>query len=284
MYIFLQKLVKTNKENVLLCPLSINTVLSLVQSGAGGNTAKEISKVLYLPDTKQDIEEIFANLTKALFSNSTYNLKSTNKIYVENGFNISNEFDAKATQVFGAAIESIDFQNKEQAALDINNWVKEQTNNNIKELVSPSYFDEETSAILINSLYFRAEWLRKFLKHDTSIKKFYLDKEQSVDVTMMLVNEEFNYYENDELNVKFLEMPYAGRDISMTIVLPNDKEGLSDLEARISRVLVSPNYTAKYVSVELPKFKFESTIEFNAILKEVNMPYVEKVYLNYFYS
>ena len=79
----------------------------------------------------------------------------------------------------------------------------------------------------------------------------------------------YNYYESAELNAKFLELPYQGNDVSMVIVLPNEKEGLSSLENEIEKVFTAPRFTHERVSVSLPKFAVENKVQLKTLLENV---------------
>lgn len=56
----------------------------------------------------------------------------------------------------------------------------------------------------------------------------------------------------------------------MTIVLPNEIEGLARLEENIKNLLVSRPFTKAHVGVNLPKFTIETIIKFKPILKNVS--------------
>lgn len=86
----------------------------------------------------------------------------------------------------------------------------------------------------------------------------------------MTITDTFPYYECSRLNAKFLQLDYTGGDISMTIVLPNERSGLAALEARLPEVFEDRNFTYERVNVKLPKFTIESTIQFKPILQNVS--------------
>ncbi|RZC38754.1 Serpin domain containing protein [Asbolus verrucosus] len=62
-----------------------------------------------------------------------------------------------------------------------------------------------------------------------------------------------------------------GGDISMTIILPNEKNGVASLENQIDRVFVPHNLTAEVVNVALPKFKIETKIDFKKVLPHLGV-------------
>lgn len=56
----------------------------------------------------------------------------------------------------------------------------------------------------------------------------------------------------------------------MVIALPNEVDGLSQLEQNIDQVLATQTYTPQRVKVELPRFTIESETKFVPILQNVS--------------
>ncbi|KAK5650728.1 hypothetical protein RI129_001757 [Pyrocoelia pectoralis] len=262
---------KTISGNFLVCPLSVDIILSLVHAGARGNTAKQLSNGLQLPEDHKKVQDIFKELSPKLRGNEKYTLSSANKVYVKDGFKISDDFKSVAVNVFQSEIQNIDFLKSDAAAGEMNKWVEEKTHEKIKNLISKDDLDEDTIAVLINAMYFKGSWVKQFSEYGTRKLPFHTSKENNVDVDMMEITDYYNYYEDLTLNAKFLEMPYEGNDISMTFVLPNDVEGLGALEEKIDAVLATPKYTRERVHVQLPKFKIETTIKFKQILQNLGV-------------
>ncbi|KAF2894773.1 hypothetical protein ILUMI_11399 [Ignelater luminosus] len=266
-----KEMLKSNSGNFLVCPLSVDIVLALVHAGARGETAQQLSTGLHLPESHEKIEQIFTKLAPTLQSNDKYNLSSANKVYVKDNFKISDKFKSTAVNVFDAEIQNIDFTKKEQAATEMNKWVEDKTHDKIKDLISPDDLNQYTRAVLINAIYFHGQWVKQFDEYSTRKRTFYLNANDHVETDMMEITDSFNYYESPDLNAKFLELPYEGGDITMTFVLPNDKDGLPALEARIDEVLATPKYSFERVHVIIPKFKIETTIQFKPILQALGI-------------
>ena len=71
----------------------------------------------------------------------------------------------------------------------------------------------------------------------------------------------YNYLESEELDAKFLELPFDDGSTTFTIVVPNAKDGLIELEQQIDKVLATTDFGQEYVQVSLPKesYKVEHT-------------------------
>lgn len=194
---------------------------------------------------------------------------SANKIYVRNGFSLKDNFKELATKTYQAGVENVDFSAKVQTAENINNWVEKQTNKKIQNLIKPELIDDLTTVILVNALYFKGNWSHPFEKYSTTKKDFFKTKTEVVQVETMHNTDLYNYYESSELNSKFLELPYEGDDVSMVIVLPNEKDGLKALENQIDKIFTAPKFTQERVSVALPRFSIDYKVNLNTILQKV---------------
>lgn len=259
-------MLKENSGNFLISPFSIQTVLALTQSGAKSETATEILSALHLPNAT---DEIFSTLLPSLTGNDKYALHTANKIYIKTGFPIREDFKVTAGKVYAAGIDSIEFTQKTEAADTINSWVETQTNQKIHDLIDPKTLGDDTRVILINALYFKGKWLNPF--EFTRKRDFFKTPEDVLQVDTMHVTDLFNFYESPELNAKFLELPYLGDDISMVVVLPNEKQGLTELENQLEKVLAAPKFSQERVSVSLPRFTVENKVQLKKILENVGL-------------
>ncbi|KAK4872897.1 hypothetical protein RN001_014926 [Aquatica leii] len=257
--------------NFVFCPLSAEIILALTRIGARGATGAQLSKGLHLPDDTDKIEHIFKELTPKLKSDKGYTLNSANRIYLQHDYKIREDFKSIAQNSFSADVKNIDFKKKVDAAGEINLWVSDQTHGKIKDLIDPEMFTEDSRSVLVNALYFKSTWESKFDEHATKLKPFYLNNNKHVDVDMMEITDYFKYYNNDELKVKFLEMPYVGKQYSMVFVLPHEKEGLAELENKLDDVLTASRRYQVKVHVQVPKFKIESNVQLTDILKNLGV-------------
>lgn len=67
-----------------------------------------------------------------------------------------------------------------------------------------------TKVQLVNALYFKGSWLRRFRVEDTSRAPFYLGSNDSrVDVDMMHLEAEVRNGKMRSLNARFIELPYS---------------------------------------------------------------------------
>jgi len=154
-----------------------------------------------------------------------YQLNVANKLVAQQNFDILETYKQNLKKYFETSIESADFVDNSVAATDsINQWVKQQTHDKIPELLSQP-LSPLTRLVLINAVYFKGIWQTKFLNNETREEVFFNRGINEFKTQMMRRNGKFNYTEINELDSKLLEIPYSGEDISLYIVLPNQRNG-----------------------------------------------------------
>ncbi|CAG9854555.1 unnamed protein product [Phyllotreta striolata] len=271
-----KEIVKTQKGNLIFSPFSAETVLALLSAGAKGDTHDELVSGLSLPRNQQTIQSAFKEFLPTVNKNTDdLKLLSANKIYAGKDVKLEADYNKIASDVYNSGVQNVDFEKNVEAAGIINSWVEEQTNNKIKDLIKPDAIDGSTAMVLVNALYMSAKWVNTFDKYSTAPQKFWRTKDNSVDVPMMKQIDHFRYYDNKDLGVKFLELPYIGDGLSMVIALPDERDGLTAIESNIEKIMEPQPMESKRVDVKLPKFKIESEIKFVDILKSLG---VEKIF------
>ena len=85
----------------------------------------------------------------------------------------------------------MDFGQAVQSAAAINQWVKEQTNNKIQNLIGPESISSMTKLILVNAIYFKGDWEVKFDKSKTSKGDFHVSPTKIVQTDLMFSSEKY---------------------------------------------------------------------------------------------
>ncbi|KAK5650773.1 hypothetical protein RI129_001802 [Pyrocoelia pectoralis] len=271
-YILQASEISSRKDgNFLVCPLSVQIVLSLATVGARGNTATQLSNCLHLPDNSSEIVSIFQNLSNGLEVDEIYQFTCANRIFLNKKCSIKSEYNDIAVNTFKSSVEGIDFGDNERAAKQINNWVENKTKNKITNLIKKDKLTDDVLAILINALYFHGHWVNEFGKSEGFQKKFYVSEKETALINVMSQRNYFKYCNNEELNAEFLELPFLGNDVAMTFVLPKKNVGISLLEKNILKVISPQTLRLVDAVITIPMFKMESTIEFKEILESLGV-------------
>jgi hypothetical protein len=84
-----------------------------------------------------------------------------------------------------------------------------------------------TRLVLVNAVYFSAEWLQPFNTENTKVGKFHVSRNKEVDVPMMHMKAFLGYKHVVSSGVRILELPYQVhslcRDECSTELIPYSK-------------------------------------------------------------
>uniref|UniRef100_A0AAR5Q3R8 Serpin domain-containing protein n=1 Tax=Dendroctonus ponderosae TaxID=77166 RepID=A0AAR5Q3R8_DENPD len=256
-------------KNFVFSPFSVEVILALTRAGAKGKTASEFSTGVDLPseEVTEEALKLFLPLLKS--SNENLRLTTANKLYINSNFSILDSYKKLAVSTYDAATENVDFTKTTETANRINQWVEERTNNKIQNLVKPESLDD-VQLVLINALHFKGKWSNPFVPSVTK-SDFYVSATERTTVDMMFTEDTFKYAESADLDAKFIELPYEGGNVSMTVVLPNKVDGLAALERNLQAVFQPQNYQELYVSVKLPTFLTETELNLTPLLKNLGL-------------
>jgi serpin B len=146
----------------------------------------------------------------------------------------------------------------EDSRVKINNWVSDQTEKKIQDLLPPKSIDELTRLVLTNAVYFNAAWAHQFRKEQTSAGVFAIRPGKTVPVPMMSTTENFMYASDQDMEA--VELPYEGRQLAMTIVVPVAGRFSSVEDSltpqRLSSIL--SGMRSEEVRLSMPRFKYDS--------------------------
>ncbi|CAG9862502.1 unnamed protein product [Phyllotreta striolata] len=267
-----KKLIQTKNGNIILSGLSAEIILSLLTSGAKGQTQQELVNALNLPAKQKDRDDAFSQITTSLNINTDdLKLLSANKLYPDVKFTIAGKFNQTAVQVYKSDVESIDYTNPQAASETINSWVAGRTNNKIQNLIDSKNLGPDTVLVLVNALYLLAKWQQPFEKHNTMKRPFYTSQTSSKSIDTMYTEKHVKYSHCSAMKAKFLELDFQGDKVSMVFVLPDERTGLSAVEENIEQYLAPQNYDNAYVAITLPKFQINTDIDFTKILQQLGV-------------
>merc|ERR1712029_120470 len=255
-----------------------------LQRGAQGTTKQKIRKFMNLNEELEDVDIDTANriLLKTYASKARQfneSVELANLLVVDEELDINEVFVKKLEDFYFSNIKEVDFSQPEESARLINNWVANKTENIIKEFLSPDAISDDSRLVLLNAIYFKANWMKSFSKFDTSSQVFDINQEKQLNVDMMYQQETFSFAENDKLDCQVLDLPYEDENFSMLIFLPNQSGSeplnriIKNLEYRdITRIL--KDMKEKVMSVSLPKFTVGYKSQLRDTLMNLGMTHV----------
>ncbi|XP_037949383.1 serine protease inhibitor 42Dd-like [Teleopsis dalmanni] len=277
MEIFSTAVLERTNRNVIISPTSLETCLGLAYFGANGKTAEEMHEGLKLTtNDKKIISQHYRNLIQSRLQSPSNGpaLKIVNRIYANETLEIKSEFNEIALNYFQAAVERVRFADSANTVVRINNWIEQETENKIKNLLRSDEVNQNTTAILVNAIYFKGKWANPFTRFTTQKKNFSINTEEIVLVDMMYNGDRFKYAELMDLDAKALELPYNNSDVSMLFLLPHRIDGLAELERKLAGIdfgEIAAQMKWESVDLSLPRFRIEFSIDLKDTLKRLGM-------------
>ncbi|GBM18213.1 Serpin B8 [Araneus ventricosus] len=278
-----RKLVSGSSENVFFSPLSISSAFAMLFYGAKGDTAQELRQTLgyekadILNDLVHDtFSRFLSEVLKSGDSSDGYVLNAANAVLVDKHLELLEEYRSDVQDLYKAAVRDVDFLTEAPKVVkEINAWVSEKTNGKIEKL-----FDElspSTVLVLLNAVYFKGTWKTQFEPKHTRDQVFYNNGLESAGkrVQLMHLTSQFPYASVD--NFQALELPYKGENVSMLILLPNQRDGLRALESSLTPEKLAEVQQQLYktkVEVSLPKFKLQFEKELSPEVKALGANHI----------
>uniref|UniRef100_A0A8D0KWW9 Serpin B10 n=1 Tax=Strix occidentalis caurina TaxID=311401 RepID=A0A8D0KWW9_STROC len=290
-----KKLNEASKDqNIFFSPWSIATALAMVYLGAKGDTAtqmaevsSEISRTTWensdlappqKPQCSENTHSGFKELLSAINKpSSTYLLKSASRLYEEKTYPLLPKFLKLITSYYNAKPQAVNFKTAaEQARALINLWVENETDRKIQDLLPAGSLNSRTVLVLVNAIYFKGNWEKKFLEKNTSEMPFRLSKTKTKPVQMMFLRDAFLIFHETTTKFKIIELPYVENELSMFVLLPDDisgnTNGLEELTyEKLAEWTKSANMMKAEVDLYLPKLKLEENYDLKSTLSSMGI-------------
>ena len=258
-------------ENFFFSPFSISVALGMTEMGAGGETQSQMADLLRISSDEPVWHSGLGGLGQDVGSGQhcAYQLDLANRLFAQDGYPFLASFLEDAEAAYGAPVETLDFATQpEESRQYINSWISDVTQEKIPNFLAPGVVGPSTVMVLVNAIYFKGDWAEQFDAAKTNESAvFTRDDAQEVAVAMMSSDTELRYRQLDD-GSQIVELPYAGEELSMTVVLPPEGVSLADFEAGLDDTAIaswSEGLEQMQVFLSLPRFE----MRFKASLKEV---------------
>ena len=253
-------------ENIVFSPFVIFLALGAIYIDTNGNTAKQIATALHFDNV--DHLSVVRYVHGMHFDTNCYGfLTSANGIFTPEGhipywpgLNLYQYFDFT--------------KGPEVVREHINTWVADNTNRKFLNLLPPGYLTPLDSLLMINTAYFHKKmWMSHF---KPTFGHFRLSStELFYDHIPCLETRGIAYFVYDSsLKCKMVEMPFDNGDNSLYILLPDDVDGLSGIEDKLTidileNMILRMNET--FLDIKIPEFEISKTTEITEALKDLGI-------------
>ncbi len=266
------------KGNIFFSPHSITSAIAMTAAGAKGETAAQMNNIIHVNLDQERLTRVFRELMANLEDSDTQKNRLTiaNRLWSQKGLTLLDSFVKLTTEKYGTPIQQLDFEESPEAArITINNWIANQTEQKILNFLHQGIIDSLTRLVLTNAIYFQGIWSSPFDSTQTIPELFTLPGGKQVQVQMMHQQSGniFGYAAIDGMQI--LEMCYVGEKLSLVVLLPDDVNGLGQLEEQMTlenlkKWLSSFSYDEQ-IAVSIPKFNVNTEFDLKKKLSQLGM-------------
>lgn len=267
-------------DNLFFSPFSISMALAMTYAGAQGVTETEMANALHFDLAEPELHTAF-NATDHILEGRADELtpESTGEGFQLSIVNqawglpdypyVDSYLDVLAAN-YGAGLFLVDFADSEPTRKIINDWVSEQTEQRIEELLPPGSITIDTRFVLTNAIYFKANWLSQFEQSETRDGVFHA---AAGELTVPMMHQSLDAQYAEGTDYQAVELPYLSPAVRMLIVLPAEGEfdtvatGLND---DFFQQLLS-NLSTHTTELTMPRFSFESETMLKPALQRLGM-------------
>ncbi len=262
-------------QNLALSPISASLALGMLMNGAEGETLDQVRRTLGF-GTRQvaDANVAYKALMPLLTTlDPDVTMAFANAAWFDTATPASATFSRALSTTFNANVTSARLVDPATPAA-INAWVSNATSTRIPRMVDR--FDAADVAYLLNATYFKGKWRAQFDASKTQPADFSIAAGTVIRVPTMSALDGLVRMSRQNDGTMVGEMPFGGDAFVMSFVMPT----LGTLEsaidsltpARWRAMMASLPASTQKLSVQLPKFRIETSRELKNDLAALGMP------------
>lgn len=186
----------SDDADVIVSPLSVAIALAMLEPGAVGPARDDLRQALGITDPNafhasmnalvQDLESRRATSFNPGEEPGEIALRVADAAYLQRGYPFEPAYLQAVGASYGPVLNEVDFgPDPDAVAHRINEWVADNTDDRIRDLIGDGVLRQETVLALVNALYLKASWMSVFEKAATAEAAFTLDDGSRTTVDMM---------------------------------------------------------------------------------------------------
>lgn len=259
-------------QNCLVSPASVDFALTMATMGANGDTQTEMLNVLCPGATMEEVTSYAQNLNWSLTESENNQFYIANSMWTNEtllGNCLNDSYANSLKEKMNAEAYMLPFNDK--AVKKINNWVDDNTDGMIPELLRE--ISPDVAMYLINAMTFEGKWSDPYTTHQIQEKPF-TNSLGTQENARMLCETGSHYLENDDA-IGFLKY-YESADYAFLAMLPNEEgpieEFVAGMTAEDYKNFYNSHTTEYDVVTNLPCFTYSYDLNMNDALKDMGMP------------
>ena len=266
---------KEGEENLLISPMSISSALAMTANGADGNTREEMEKVLGNGLTLDQLNEYLAYYAANLPNEKKQKVMLANSIWFRDDpmLQVYDSFLETNKKYYNSEIYKSAFD--DNTVDDVNSWVSKNTKGMIPSLLKHGDLKPTPEKImmmmLINTLYFEADWMHPY---DSSRTGTFTDLNGEEHSIQKMSSQESFYYDLGDADA--FSKPYAGGEYSFIGILPKENDIISyvnnmDAEKISEGLKTYEDIDNIELYVTIPKFSYDYSKSLSKVLYDLGM-------------
>ncbi len=272
----LYQVLRKEEGNLFYSPYSISSALAMTYAGARGTTERELADTLHFDLEQGRLHAAFNYLYLDLnrrpeehFAEGEFELTVANSLWGQQGYPFEDEFLDVLAENYGAGVRAVDFMSDPDACRRaINEWVSNETNGRIDNLIAPGALSCQTRLVLANTIFLKALWPVPFEEELTVERPFKLLDGGEVMVPTMEKTLIADYAEGN--GYQAIRLPVKGA-CSVFVIVPEEsefREFEKTLDAGVLRT-ISDSLEWHEVDLFMPKFSYSSRFELREALSSL---------------
>jgi serpin B len=269
-----------NGGNTMLSPNSIATALTMTYAGARATTAEEMAATLHLAllddrlhAARNELDlRVTATPPQAPDDDSQpFTISTANSVWGQPDYPFLDAFLDILAEDYDTGMYLADFANDTEAArVAINDWVEEETQGRIQDMIPPGALTAMTRMVLVNAIWFKANWAVPFEPDLTLPGPFTLLDGSTVEADLMRGNIMMPWIDGD--GYVAVSIPYAG-DADMVVVLPDEgrHDDILTTFGPDQLTTIARDGERRAVDLTMPKFEFTAEFGLKGALEELGM-------------
>ncbi|XP_046580621.1 leukocyte elastase inhibitor-like [Haliotis rubra] len=274
----LYKQLSSGRKNLVFSPVSVFKTVSMVYLGATNVTAKEIFnavgyEILKRPRKVRKAFRHFAEMMRRPMRNVSFQVADA--LYVHESIHLRNRFVKRMRKFYKAKIRTYNHNTKNAALSSLKKWIKRNTRGKLNDFKTNLSVKSKRSLLFMNAVYFNGSWDMLFDRTLTNRTMFDVNKHTRADVDMMFCDWRYYYKINPDLKVKVIEIPYDSHRFSFYIILPDEVNGLEELERRLTSTtfqnLITDMKGPARFHLRMPRMNLMSDLDLKPHLKKMGI-------------
>ncbi len=255
-------------ESFTVSPLSFKAALALTALGAEGETQRQILDALGFA-TVEDMSAWYASVLvgTADFEGRIFGADKNDSAYrIVNAIFQNADCDGEFKESYKELVSNTmaaraDSYPAAELTAAINNWVSDQTNGMIPNLIQDA---SQAASVLVNALYLKAKWAEAFV--NSELTDFTTASGTVVQKEFIQKTESYDYYEDESCQLVVIQLQGG---VKMALILGDG--------AKLADKLEQVKY--RKVHVTLPKFEVETSLDEKELVNYLKAVGCDKMFI-----